>query len=170
MHDDLPANPAEMRPSTLSSQGRGVEHREWVLGQIATLLSFYWQPADQSARVTAAAGKIWADLLERYDQAVIRQACEDWAREQSTRPTPAHIVAACQRISHQARAHIAIAPPEEPARQRVAPERAIEMMHEAGFLTAEQAQAQIIGLKASRGEVIPLASFAPKRIQRSGDE
>lgn len=157
-----------MRPSTRSSQGRGVEHREWILGQIATLLSFYWQPTDQSQRVTAAAGKLWADLLERYDQPVIREACEDWAREQPTRPTPAHIVAACQRIAHRAQAHVTIAPPSEPARERVSPERATEMLLEAGFLTQEQAAAQIAGIRGERGMVIQMPTM--KRIQRSGEE
>ena len=71
-----------------------MEHREWIAGQIATLLSFYWQP-DESLAVAAEAGRMWADALERFDQWEIEAACRRWLHSESRRPTPAEIIKLC---------------------------------------------------------------------------
>lgn len=152
MPDDLPVNPAETQPSTHSSPARGVEHREWILGQVATMLSFYWQ-SDESDLVRAAAGKVWADQLERFTQAEIAEACRRWIGNESRRPTPAEIIRLC--VEARPRPRVVALPydpvtPEQIAANRAAHAESVsrieDLLRQKGF-----------------GQIV-------KRIQRSGEE
>lgn len=154
MPDDLPANPEGTHLSRHSSGGHDEarEHRTWILGQVATMLSLYWQP-DDSDLVRAAAGKVWADMLERFSQAEISDACRSWIRTETRRPTPAEIIKLC--AAARPRPQVVSLPyvpltPEQIEANRAAHAESVgrieELLRDRGF-----------------GHVV-------KRIQRSGDE
>ena len=122
-------------------------HREWILGQVATVLSFFWQ-ADDPEPVRAAAGRLWADMLERFPQEHIEQACMSWLRTQTHRPTPADIIRLCAEARPRAQVLHLPGPAPEPPTPRSAEEvaRVNAMLNENGF-----------------GDIV-------KRIERSGEE
>jgi hypothetical protein len=73
--------------SALSSPER-TEHRTWIKGRAATLLSHYWREDDDPA-LLAAIGKDWADVLEGIPQEYIQRACIQYQRDEPRRkPTP----------------------------------------------------------------------------------
>jgi hypothetical protein len=64
------------------------EHRTWIKGRAATLLSHYWREDDDPA-LLAAIGKDWADVLEGIPQEYIQRACIQYQRDEPRRkPTP----------------------------------------------------------------------------------
>lgn len=64
------------------------EHRTWIKGRAATLLSHYWREDDDPA-LLAAIGKDWADVLEGIPQEFIQKACVQYQRDEPRRkPTP----------------------------------------------------------------------------------
>ena len=75
------------RTSTTLSVER-TEHRTWIKGRAATLLSHYWRDDDDPA-LLAALGKDWADVLEGIPQEYIQRACIQYQRDEPRRkPTP----------------------------------------------------------------------------------
>ena len=111
------------------------------------MLSFFWQ-ADDSDLVSAEAGRLWADMLERFSQAEISGACRRWIATQSKRPTPAEIIRLCALEKPQTRVVYLpgpeVAPPPPRSPEEVA--RINAMLNENGF-----------------GDIV-------KRIERSGEE
>lgn len=96
--DDQARNlPEKAGGSTPSSQAlrERVDHRQWIGGAIATLLSFYWRSEDDP-RVSEAAGKAWADDLEYFPREVICSVLNSWRRTATRRPTPADIIQLCR--------------------------------------------------------------------------
>ena len=116
--------------STHSLQHR-VQHRAWILGRIATLLSHYWTD-DDDEHLSTAIGADWADVLEGLPQAAIQAACINFQREEPRRrPTPAAIyhlaVAAIPRPVIVSRSD------PEPQVERVSKEAANAIMEQYGF-------------------------------------
>lgn len=106
-----------------------VAHREWIAGRALTLLSHYWR-ADDPVELTAAIGKDWADVLEGMPQDAIQKAAIQFQRDEPKRkPTPAAIYALAKMFVPKPKP---VATPE-PERVRVTPERAAQIMEEAGF-------------------------------------
>lgn len=93
---------------------------EWLTARIEACLSLYYQPAVSEA-VDVLALTSWLDVLGGIPQAAIEQAFGDWERNETHRPTPAHIRA-------RALARLAKAPKHMPAERQscdvLAPERA----------------------------------------------
>lgn len=135
MDDDrssLPAAPKASKPSLpahLASQDERIQHRVWIGGAVKTLLTMYgdW-PVDP--RIEAEWGRAWADDLEGFPQAVIDEALKAWRRSESKRPTPAAIIKLCRERMPRPRL---VEPPRPPRPPRVTPERAAEMLREAGL-------------------------------------
>lgn len=104
---------------------------------MATLLSFYWQ-ADDSDLVKAAAGKVWADMLERFSQDEIAKACRRWIANETRRPTPAEIIKLC--VEERPRPQVVYLsaprdlPPPQTAEERAASSARIDaLLRESGF-------------------------------------
>jgi hypothetical protein len=73
------------------SSAERTEHRTWIKGRAATLLSHYWREDDDPA-LLAAIGKDWADVLEGIPAEYIQRACIQYQRDEPRRkPTPGAI-------------------------------------------------------------------------------
>jgi hypothetical protein len=82
--NELPKAPNGSAPSLAERN----EHRIWIKGRAATLLSHYWREDDDPA-LLAAIGKDWADVLEGIPQEYIQRACIQYQRDEPRRkPTP----------------------------------------------------------------------------------
>jgi len=98
-----------------------------------TLLSHYYQPDTDPAVVRAMAADWW-DVLGAFPRDAIERACREWLREGTRRPAPGEIRALVVReLAAQRLALPPPPPPPEPERERVSPERAAEILAEAGF-------------------------------------
>jgi hypothetical protein len=127
----MPRNvPTTSSPHSSPGRGADMDHREWIAGQIATVLSFYWQP-EESLAVAAAAGGMWADALERFSRDEIRTACTRWVHTQTRRPTPADIIRLCADARPRPRLVELPAPQRERSPEEIA--RIDALMREAGF-------------------------------------
>jgi hypothetical protein len=121
------------RNSTPSLQER-TEHRVWIKGRAATLLSHYWREDDDPA-LLAAIGKDWADVLEGIPQEYIQRACIQYQRDEPRRkPTPGAIYEIARALMPKPKS---VAPdfftPMRPPEERCSPEAAAEIMARAGF-------------------------------------
>lgn len=121
--------------SALSSPER-TEHRTWIKGRAATLLSHYWREDDDPA-LLAAIGKDWADVLEGIPQEYIQRACIQYQRDEPRRkPTPGAVYEIARALMPKPRI---IAPvidhttPMRPPEQRCSPEAAADILAKAGF-------------------------------------
>jgi hypothetical protein len=115
--------------SALSSPER-TEHRTWIKGRAATLLSHYWREDDDPA-LLAAIGKDWADVLEGIPQEYIQRACIQYQRDEPRRkPTPGAIYEVARALMPKPRAVPQVEPPREPP---CSPEAAAEILAKAGF-------------------------------------
>lgn len=121
--------PSQAKSSAPSLQERS-EHRTWIKGRAATLLSHYWREDDDPA-LLAAMGKDWADVLEGIPQEYIQRACIQYQRDEPRRkPTPG----AVYQIARALMPKPAPVPREEPPRDPpCTPEAAAEIMERAGF-------------------------------------
>lgn len=120
------------------------------------MLSLYWQP-DESDLVRAAAGKVWADHLERFSQDEIAKACRRWIGKESRRPTPAEIIKLCCDARPKP---VLVPPPRKPhPRDTMTPEE--RAASQAMFERLIQDLNRKAGM--AYGPVI-------KRVPRSGDE
>ena len=82
---------ADMSASWPSLRGHQ-QHREWIAGRIATLLSHYWRDDDPMELLTAMAAD-WVEVLAGMPQAAVQQACVQYLRnEPRRRPTPGSIL------------------------------------------------------------------------------
>lgn len=95
-----------------------------------TLLSHYYQPDTDPAVVRMMAADWW-DVLGAFQRQAVEQACREWLRDGTRRPAPADIRALVGK--QLARQHVSLPPPPEPERERCSPERAAEILREAGF-------------------------------------
>lgn len=121
--------PSQQRNSALSSPER-TEHRTWIKGRAATLLSHYWREDDDPA-LLAAIGKDWADVLEGIPQEYIQRACIQYQRDEPRRkPTPGAVYEIARALMPKPR----VVPVDEPQREPpCSKEAAAEIMERAGF-------------------------------------
>jgi hypothetical protein len=126
MGNDLQRAPTN---SALSSPER-TDHRAWIKGRAATLLSHYWREDDDPA-LLAAIGKDWADVLEGIPQEFIQRACIQYQRDEPRKkPTPGAIYQIARALMPKP---VAV-PKEEPQREPpCSAEAAAEILARAGF-------------------------------------
>lgn len=106
-------------------------HREWIGGRALTLLNHYWRE-DDPAEMTAAIARDWADVLEGLPREAIHKAAIQYQRDEPRRkPTPGAIYALARAM--MPKPQIVAAATQEPERTPCSPERAAEIMAEAGF-------------------------------------
>ena len=86
-----------------------------------TLLSFYWQPNDDE-RVRTAALAGWLEDLADFPEWAIMESLSDWRRNETHRPTPAHIRAKCIVLTGEVHGAIAKAEAEPEPAPRIPPE------------------------------------------------
>lgn len=79
------------------------ETRKAIATEIARLLGHFWV-ADEPAGLRHALAADWIEDLEMFSPGVVAQACRDWRRSETRRPTIAHIRRLC----------IALTPPSAP--------------------------------------------------------
>lgn len=121
--------PANRKIGSTHLSAERVAHREWIGGRALTLLSHYWRD-DDPVELTAAIGADWADVLEGIPAEYIQRACIQYQRENDRRkPTPGSIYQIARNFMPRP------APVPEPEREvdRVSPDRAKEILKEAGF-------------------------------------
>ena len=176
MPDDLPALPASTASSTALSPEQRRERLLWIAGRVKTLLSSFYDPREDEALEEAVLDD-WIAILEGQPRRYVQEACVAYLADpprtkggSPRRPIPGDILALARRFQARDLPQAKAAPAQaEPPRERVSPERATEMLREAGFLTEEQARARFDEIRKGRdtGSLLP---FPVKRVQRSGDE
>lgn len=163
MPDDLPSLPASSASSTELSPEQRRERLLWIAGRVKTLLASFWDPREDEA-LEAAVLDDWITVLEGLPERHVQDACIAYLanppRTKSgapRRPIPGDILMLAKRFEARDRPRPMEEPrAAEPARERADPERVTKMMREAGYLTPEQAEAQLAAIRADRGTVIPM--------------
>jgi hypothetical protein len=178
MPDDLPTLPV----SPASSRGLSLEQRSesdkllWIAGRVKTLLSSFYDPREDEALEEAVLDD-WIAILEDQPRRYVQEACVAYLADpprtkggSPRRPIPGDILALARRFQARDLPQTHAAPTQdEPPRERVSPERATEMLLEAGFLTPTQAEERMAHIRAGR-DCGSLLAFPVKRVQRSGEE
>lgn len=176
MPDDLPALPASPASLTALSPEQRRERLLWIAGRVKTLLSSFYDPREDEALEEAVLDD-WIAILEGQPRRYVQEACVAYLADpprtkggSPRRPIPGDILALARRFQARDLPQEQSAPTKaETPRERVSPERATEMLLEAGFLTKGQADARLAEIRAGR-ECGSLLAFPIKRVQRSGDE
>lgn len=127
----LPSHQRNFAPSLAER----TEHRAWIKGRAATLLSHYWRDDDDPA-LLAAIGKDWADVLEGIPQEYIQRACIQYQRDEPRRkPTPGAVYEIARALMPKPTPVINAGGLKDmrPVEERCSPEAAQEIMERAGF-------------------------------------
>jgi len=97
------------------------------------VLSAYFQP-HEAEDIKAAQLAWWCDELQDWTREQVVWALRQWNRDKPrTRPTPGDIVAICKEARGKKYAATAPKDPPKQDRERVSPDRAAEIMAQAGF-------------------------------------
>lgn len=91
---------------------RGKPNETKIASHVSVLLSHYWA-AEEDPRLRAALARDWVGDLAEFHESVVAEACAEWRRGSSRRPTPADIRGLCIDATH------APAPPRRPVPTRV---------------------------------------------------
>jgi hypothetical protein len=143
------------------------------MGRIKTLLSHFYEPGRDEA-LEAAALVDWALSLETFEERFIEEACAAYLRDPirshrgaAVRPGPWDVF----RLAKVAQ-FVALNPPAPPAApptpiERCPPERAMEMLVEAGLASEREARRLIFGPGESPAAAPPLRRMnAPDAARR----
>lgn len=126
--------PTPLHSKSLSPEALG-EHRQRIASEIKIVLSAYFQPHEDE-RIKAGQVAWWCDELEDWTIEQVVWALRKWNRDNPRlRPTPGDIVAICKaaRGAKIAREMKAQQSKPKPQPERVSPERAAEILAEAGY-------------------------------------
>lgn len=110
------------------------EHREWIAGSVATLLSHYYRH-DDPGMLTSAIARDWVNVLEPLSRGAIEKARIDFMRQiEVKRPTP-NVIYALARKYEPVKKPASRRPDwlDEPPRKRMSPEDAMAIVKAAGF-------------------------------------
>lgn len=176
MPDDLPSLPASIGCSTELSPEQRRERLLWIAGRVKTLLASFWDPREDEALEEAVLDD-WIAVLEGVPERHVQDACiaylADPPRTKSgapRRPVPGDILMLAKRFEARNRPRPKEDRAAEPVRERVSPERATEMLVDAGFITREEGARRLAAITANRGMVIPMPTFAARPIEKSAEE
>lgn len=175
---DLPALPVPSASSRALSHEQQSESDKllWIAGRVKTLLSSFYDPREDEALEEAVLDD-WIAILEGQPRRYVQEACVAYLADpprtkggSPRRPIPGDILALARRFQARdlPRSQEVEAKPA-PQGMRCTPERATEMLMEAGFLTASQAEERLAHIRAGR-DTGSLLAFPVKRVQRSGEE
>lgn len=97
--------------------------QEWLAGRVKTLLSHFFQKGTD-AKVSEMQALDWMTALSRYPQFAVEEACAEYLRTMTRRPTPADIVRLSAKHTGDVRNAIerATPPKSEPPRPAPSPE------------------------------------------------
>lgn len=77
----------------------GTENRTRIAGLISRLLSHFWA-ANEDSRLRAAIAQDWLSDMGEFHESVVAEACQEWRRAETKRPTIADIRRLCMEASH----------------------------------------------------------------------